>query len=440
MKSRCLLTLIIFLLTAPLLHAQQPMPLDLQQAIDLALQHNRALHIKQLQQSEKAAKLQEDAIKQYPAVTVSSAYQYNQNLGALNIPAGYFGSLPLGGTNIALPNKDASFELGKHNNFNAGVTVYQPITQLGKIKAGMEVTKTDVLIAAQESRKAALQIRQAVEKLYYGLLINQQQQITANANLQLAQMKQFDVESALMAGKTVDASKAGLQANVADEEQQLLKLQIQADDYLADLQQLTGITADSVVLAEVDYNPQPISDSISGDNNVDIRLANLTRLKTEQAIKAAQRSYLPDFGVMAGYTYQTGNVLYPSSNPFVGASFKWNIQDIFSNKQVLHQRNFQLQQSSEYVANTQETVNHEIAKAKRRINQAIALIAVAQKAVNYRQDELKIQQDKKDAGLNIEADLLNTKSMLAKAQADLLSAKLNYRIAYSDLRILTGAY
>lgn len=440
MKSRCLLILIIFLLMAPVLHAQQPMPLDLQQAIDLALQHNRALHIKKLQQSEKAAKLHEDAIKQYPAVTVSSAYQYNQNLGALNIPAGYFGALPLGGTTIELPNKDASFELGKHNNFNAGVTVYQPITQLGKIKAGMEVTKTDVLIAEQESRKAALQIRQAVEKLYYGLLINQQQQVTANANLQLAQMKQFDVESALMAGKTVDASKAGLQANVADEEQNLLKLQIQADDYMADLQQLTGITADSVILAEVDYNPQPISDSISGDNNVDIRLATLTRVKTEQAIKAAQRSYLPDFGLMAGYTYQTGNVLYPNSNPFVGASFKWNIQDIFSNKQVMHQRNFQLQQSTEYVANTQETVNHDIAKAKRRINQAIALIAVAQKAVNYRQDELKIQQDKQDAGLNIEADLLNTKSMLAKAQADLLSAKLNYRIALSDLRILTGAY
>lgn len=423
-----------------MLHAQQPMPLDLQQAIDLALQHNRALHIKQLQQSEKAAKLHEDAIKQYPAVTVSSAYQYNQNLGALNIPAGYFGSLPLGGTTIELPNKDASFELGKHNNFNAGVTVYQPITQLGKIKAGMEVTKTDVLISEQETRKASLQIRQAVEKLYYGLLINQQQQITANANLRLAQMKQFDVESALMAGKTVDASKAGLQANVADEEQNLLKLQIQADDYMADLQQLTGITADSVVLAEVDYTPQPISDSISGDNNVDIRLATLTKVKTEQAIKATQRSYLPDFGVMAGYTYQAGNVLYPNSNPFVGASFKWNIQDIFSNKQVMHQRNFQLQQSTEYVANTQETVNHDIAKAKRRINQAIALIAVAQKAVNYRQDELKIQEDKRDAGLNIEADLLNTKSMLAKAQADLLSAKLNYRIAYSDLRILTGAY
>ncbi|MBP1650498.1 MAG: TolC family protein, partial [Bacteroidetes bacterium] len=231
-----------------------------------------------------------------------------------------------------------------------------------------------------------------------------------------------------------------LQANVADEEQNLLKLQIQADDYMADLQQLTGITADSVVLAEVDYNPQPISDSISGDNNVDIRLANLTRVKTEQAIKAAQRSYLPDFGLMAGYTYQTGNVLYPSSNPFIGASFKWNIQDIFSNKQVLHQRNFQLQQSAENVANTQEIVNHDIAKAKRRINQAIALIAVAQKAVNFRQDELKIQQDKKDAGLNIEADLLTTKSTLAKAQADLLSAKLNYRIALSDLRILTGVY
>lgn len=422
------------------LHAQQVMPLDLQQAIDLALQHNRALHIKQLQQAEKEAKLQEDAIKQYPAVSVSSAYQYNQHLGALNIPAGSFGSLPLGGTNISLPGDDKSFVLGRHNNFNAGVTVYQPLTQLGKIKAGMDVSRTHVQIAAQESRKVALQIRQAVEKLYYGLLINQQQQVSSNATLQLAKMKQYDVESALLAGKTVDASKAGLQANVADEEQQLLRLQIQADDYLADLQQLTGITADSLVLAEVDVHPQPVSDSVSAAGNVDLQLATLTKQKTEQAILAAKRSYLPDLGLMAGYTYQTGNILYPTSNPFIGASFKWNIQDMFSNRQVLHQRSLQLQQSTENVANTQEQVNHDILKSKRRINQAIALIAVAQKAVNYRQDELKIQQDKKDAGLNIEADLLNTQSLLAKAQADLLSARLNYRVALSDLRILTGAY
>jgi len=63
---------------------------------------------------------------------------------------------------------------------------------------------------------------------------------------------------------------------------------------------------------------------------------------------------------------------------------------------------------------------------------------VTRKAVNYRQEEYKIQQDKKESGLNTTSDLLNSKALLAKAQADLLAAQMNYRIALTDLRILGG--
>ena len=79
-----------------------------------------------------------------------------------------------------------------------------------------------------------------------------------------------------------------------------------------------------------------------------------------------------------------------------------------------------------------------IKKAHRKVNQAQALIAVAQKALTYRQEELKIQEDKQAAGLNKSADLLNTKALLAKAHADMYSAQLTYRMAISDLNILTG--
>lgn len=167
------------------LFAQQPGRLQLEEAIDMALRNNHPLQIKQLQTEEKKAKLQEDGIKQYPSVIVNSAYQYNQNLGELVIPAGSFGSLPIGGSNVSLPGEDKTFELGKHHNFNAGVTVYQPITQLRKIKAGIDVSRTDVLISEQERIKASLQVKQAVERLFYGLLINRKQQEEARAKLEL---------------------------------------------------------------------------------------------------------------------------------------------------------------------------------------------------------------------------------------------------------------
>jgi len=156
------------------------------------------------------------------------------------------------------------------------------------------------------------------------------------------------------------------------------------------------------------------------------------------AIRAAEQSNLPDIGLVAGYSYQTGNLLFPNNNPFVGAQFKWNIQDLIANKQVIRQRHLLSQQARENLADTQNQVKNDVSKTHRKLTQATALIAVAEKAVKYRTEELKVQTDKQASGLNLEADILNTRSLLAKAEADLLAAQLNYRLAHSDLQRLAG--
>jgi len=275
------------------------------------------------------------------------------------------------------------------------------------------------------------------------LLINQKQKEEATAKLELAKMKLHDVEIALNSGKTVEVNHVGLMANIADEEQGLLKLEIQYEDYIADLKNLTGFSSDSFTLLETEIHVPNLKDpnlqsSTTDVVNPDLIIAELNQQKAKQGVSAAKWSYLPDFGLVAGYTYQRGSVLYPENNPFVGANFKWNIQDVFSNRQLVNQRNFLLEQAAENLKNTQKQVTSDIEKAKRKINQAVALINVAQKAVTYREEELKIQQDKESNGLNIAADLLATKSLLAKARADLLAAKLNYRLVISDLKMLIG--
>lgn len=447
MKTKLILPILIVLaavqVVAPVrLYAQQVQPLTLEQAVEKALQNNHLLNVRKLQVTEKEAKVAEDRIKRFPVASVSSAYQYNANLGQLVIEQGSFGSLPLGGTSIALPNEEKTFPLGKHHNFNAGVTLYQPITQLGKIKTGIEVAQTDAELARHEQSRASLQIRQAIEKLYYGLLITQKQQDEANAKIKLAQMQLYDVESALLSGKTIDVNKAGLQANIADEEQNMLKLRIQTEDYTADLKQLTGIEADSLTLAPVANAGVPGTlDSYltnAATTNNDIKIANLTEIKTQKAIRAAEQGNLPDIGLVAGYSYQTGNLLFPNNNPFVGAQFKWNIQDLVANKQVIRQRHLLREQARENLINTQNQVKNDVSKTHRKLTQATALIAVAEKAVKYRTEELKVQTDKQASGLNLEADILSTRSLLAKAEADLLAAQLNYRLAYSDLQRLAG--
>jgi outer membrane protein TolC len=65
---------------------------------------------------------------------------------------------------------------------------------------------------------------------------------------------------------------------------------------------------------------------------------------------------------------------------------------------------------------------------------------VAGKVVDYRKSDLKIQTDKRTSGLNLGADLLSAKASMAKAESDYYEAQMNYRIALSELKILTGNY
>jgi outer membrane protein len=449
MKNRIIISsrilVAVMLLNSGNIFAQQE-PLSLDQIIDKALENNRLYSIKALQADEKRAKVKEDRIKAYPTVTVNSTYQYNASIGHLAIPQGALGVIPQSSGDVPLPGKELNFDLGKHQTFNAGATIYQPISQLSKIKTGVEISETDVQIADREKVKVSLQIRQAVEKLYYGILITGKQREEAAAKLELAKINFYDVQSGNLSGKTIKPNESGLQANIADEEQNLLKLEIQQEDYLADLSHLTGLEAVQIKLKDVALAPveaaKTLEDYRSGamENNVDIQLAELGKAKSELAIKAAKQSYRPDIGILAGYTYQKGNIIFPQSNPFVGASFKWNMQDLFSNKEVIKQRYLVSQQAQIMLADKKDEISNNVDKAYRKIRQAQSLIQVTERAYTYRMQELKVQEDKTLAGLNTEADVLNTKSLLAKSAADLFAAQLNYLLAVSDLKILTERY
>ena len=421
--------------------AQQTDTIRLNEAINFALENNNLVRIKQLQEMEQLSKVTESKIKWFPVVGVGSTYQYNANLGELSIPAGSMGALPLGGTVISLPSENLGFELGKHKTFNVGVTAYQPISQLSKIKTGVDVAKTEHAISTLEHTGAELKVANAVEQLFLGIMVVRKRKEEAQKNIEVAKLKLFDVESALLSGKTIEANIAGLHAAIADEEQELLKLDFEEEDYIAEFKKVTGLTSDDFYLVDDEtdnFTEKSLDDYMleAENNNVDIQLAQLQKQKSDMGIQAAKRSNLPEIGLIAGYTYQEGTIIYPKNNPFVGVNFKWNIQDLFNNKQVLNQRRFLRQQAIENEAYTQKQISVDVEKAYRKMKQAERLIIVAQKALTYRKEELKIEYDRITAGLNTPLKVLETEAATAKAEADLYGAKQSHRITLSELKML----
>lgn len=440
-------------------NAQQQVqgPLTLEQAQDLALQNNHYLKIKELQVAQKKQKVIEDKVKLYPSVSVKANYQYNTDLPSLTVAEGLFGQLPLliqnadnslQTTYVSLPSENQTLTVGDHNTYNASISFYQPLLQISKIKTGVAIDKTDLAITEVEKTKAEMQLKQGIEKLYYGLLILQKQQQEAQLRIAAAAEKLKEVASAVHAGKAQESAQIGLHASLADEQRNLLKVQFQIDDYTDELKQLTGLPdSTSIQLSEPNIPTENTTleapDSLHEadlNNNTDLKLATLQQSKADYATKATNQNYIPSLGIIGGHSYQQGNALYPVNNTFIGASFSWNIQDMFSNSHAKQQTELMEQQAQQQLANTQEKLANDLSKVYRHLSQALALINTAEQAVDYRKEDLRIRANEKKSGLNTSIDYLNAQADLAKAEADLYAAKLNYRMAYTEILILKGVY
>ena len=438
--------LIALLIPFNSLKAQQQETLSLEQAIEAALENNNLLHIKKLQVLEQDAKIKEADIGRYPKVLTNAEYQYRFEIGGITIPTGSLGTLPLNPTtSVTLPSDDLSFDVTKHNNLTVGISAYQPLTQLGKISTGVKIARLDRDISETEQNQVELQIINGVEQYYYGILAVGKRKEEAEKNIEVAKLKLYDVESALMAGKTVQASEMGLQADIANEEQELLKLKFEEEDLIAEFKKLTGLGRERIILSEVDINTvvaKELDDYqlTANENNMDLRSLRLQKEKSELGIKAAKQGFLPDLGFIAGYSHQKGLDIMPETNPYVGAVFSWDLQNIFSNRQVLKQRKLRREQALENKKYTQKQVTVSVEKAFRKMKQSEELVMVAKKAVDFRDAELKIENDRKDTGLTEPVKVLEIEAELAKSKADLYGALMSYRIAISELKLLTGGH
>ncbi len=414
--------------------------LSLEEAKSQALQHNRLLSIQKEKVRESEYKVTEAKTKNKPQFLASGMYVFNGITKDLAIPAGAFGQV--GGT--YLPQKPVPLFQSKHNLFLGSVGAYQPISQLGKIRVGVKAAEADVRIAQTQVTKAELEVLQGVEKLYYGVLIAQKQLDEANANVQLTQAKLYDVESALLAGKTDEVYKVGLQADLASQQQKVVQILNQMEDYEADLKVVLGVPdTDSLRLTDVSMEGlavQPLNTYLeeSRQSNPDVKLATQTIEKVEYGIEAARKDKLPNVGVLAGYNYQNVISDLPANNYFLGLNVSWNIYDFGKRRSEENQRLSQKKQAEAYQAHTQEDVAAKISKAYRKVTQSQRLITVAQQAVTLRREEVRMKTNAKEAGLKLEKDLLESKASLAKAEQDLYGAQLAYRLAIAELNTLAG--
>lgn len=421
-----------------------PAPVSLDDIVGRALEHNNMLQAGRLRVMEKRETTEEMKVRRFPTLSLNSMYMYRFNLGQFSLPAGTLGTFQMAtGAELSLPQLPVTTSIGEHHGFLAGATLYQPVTQQWQLTSAIKATEIDRDIAYAEYSKAELQVVNGVERLFYNVLAVRKRIEEIEKRIASAERRLYDAESALAAGKTIDATTMGLTASLASQQQELLKLRNEESDHFADLRKLTGM----------DYSPMELSAEITMDNpvqplscylakatasNVELRLADLDVSKARQGLAVAKRSYLPDMGLIAGYNYQNSVSVFPDTNSFIGASFSWNIQDVFSNRHTVRQRRLQLQQAVEKREHTSRSTAADVEKAYRRLVESGEVTDVAAKAAQHGRRNLEVAYARQAAGLNTATDVLDAEAECAKSEADCYAAMAAMRVAMANLVMLCG--
>jgi outer membrane protein len=414
--------------------AQQEAPLSLKEIKDIAQQQNQLLHISKYKITEKKDSVANARSNYYPKIAVSALDMYDAK-----------SSVDLDALGFAGAAGSKAFS-SQHNLFIGQLQAQQPLTQLFKISTGVKISENNVQVANENSIKAQWQVGQNAEKLYYNILIGQKQLVQANINIELLKAQRYDIQSALLAGKTDSVNYYNLEAQLASQQQRVLVTQNQLDNLKSDLNVLLGRQAGSplnvsdvieppVVLQPITYYEQQAAGS-----NPDIKIAGLTGQKAALAVDAAKKEYIPNLSVFAGYSRQDAVDFIVHDNFSAGLTLSWTILDWGARSSIVHQRQTQVREAAENLSYVQQNTLSIVAKSYRNAAQQLLVVEASEKAVQYRRRELLIRKNSRLAGKALKQDVLSSENELAQAEVDYFSAQLNYRIAVVEIEIAAGVY
>jgi outer membrane protein TolC len=331
---------------------------------------------------------------------------------------------------VPLFNKDQTF---------VGPTVTQPLTPLFKVHEAVRIAKADERIARARANAASVQLAADVERAYFDLLIAQRRQAEVEANVEMAERKLQITSAATTPPVGLDGMEERETA-LLEAKKAFLAANDKVTELTISLSGLTGLPEDArlelipppPMVIEADSSPQkpqqPQKPRPVIAYNPEVVEAEEAVVKTKAARRLAKLEYVPDAIITGGYMFQTGAPLLPDDFSWIGVVATWTIFDFFKRERTIRERDAQVTMAK---ANL-EMVRAKVAAASqktamdldrtRRILELTRRVASMQRAMTPRDQ---------DPGPEARA-------ALAKSEAEMFQAELDYRLAHAQMKRAEG--
>jgi outer membrane protein len=440
MRTTTLLTaaVSILLLPAPVCRAADPpapgpRPLSLRGTIELAYANNKDLQIQEKEiRAARAARL--GAVSPFlPQVSADGGFTHNS--------ATLF---ERGNTPFAFDSeKDLGVFTGYKENFNAGGSVTQSLYRGGGDYAALKKANLGIKVQEETLRARRLDVEFEAKRLYYGLLLAQENECIAEDQLTQAQAHYADVSHKYTQGTSSRFDLLQSKVHVSLLIPQLVRAQNSIELIDADLKKLLSLPMqDRVVLTDplehtliaIDeesflkrayaQRPEMILKALGVDMGAwSIRQARATRLPQ---VDAALNSFFQSDAV--GDMFNFRHNLWSA-----GATVTVPIFDGFYTKSKVDAAWARYAQAGLSKENTAEITAVEVRRACLDLRQAQTIIDSQRDNIVEAREALRISEVAYDSGVGTNLDVLDSLVSLSQAQQYYASGIYDYLMARASL-------
>jgi len=393
--------------------------LTLEEAVSLALSHNRELKQAGLEIHKQKEAFGEAKTHLYPRFdTYVLASELLTPLD-FTIRAGTLGTFSVTGP---IPAKDSVIHTPARPVAIASATVTQPLTQLIRIDLSIKQQKLESQLSQQNYFEREQELVNEVRRAYYAILQSQSELESQRALLvyveELQQLtgRRLHQEAVLKADSlriTAQRSKALYQLTVI---QNALADQKEALNHLLGRDLQAEVTVEMVPASLPEESSLQEARKSATEKRPEIKAETIKKERAALETKIEKTRYIPDISVQANYLTAPNISFLPQNVGAVGVLLTWQPWDWGQKRHNIAQKVDAENQAQLSIDNVKDQVLQEVDSSFRRLREARELLTAAQAARDAEAEKLRNEMDAYSHQTVLLSDLLQQQSSVASAE------------------------
>ena len=290
--------LILMTFMIPYSLAEEPSrDLTIEQAVQLALEHNKAVLIGEEEVNQYRYRVKQN-LGFLPEVSVQGTKNLDEKLMEIEIPSFYPGAPPQKATLDFTRNYEFTFQ------------VVQPLLAGGSIWLNFKNAQLDLKIAREKYENTRKEIILAVKKVFFNILVLKELLKAHEEALDLAKTNYTNIEERFKLGMVSKYDLLRAELAVSAVKPDLLQVKKLIKLSFFNLKTMTGIPTQTMIniIGELSYTPRQLQEAelvrYSLANASEILQLKMHLKKADNFLKMAYGQFLPNISLVAAYTYR----------------------------------------------------------------------------------------------------------------------------------------